>query len=78
MTRIARLGGALVLAAALAGCGGSGASEMIDTARLEETQNNPKHATEIYQEVLRKYPGTPEAAVAQERLDAIAEAAGGS
>jgi hypothetical protein len=69
---------ALLLAATLTGCGGSGASDMIDTARLEETQNNPTHATEIYQEVLRKYPGTPEAAVAQERLDALAEAEGGS
>lgn len=78
MTAAGRLCGALLLAAAIAGCGGSGASDMIDTARLEETQNNPKHATEIYEEVLRRYPGTPEAAVAQERLDALAEAAGGS
>ncbi|MCW5890385.1 MAG: hypothetical protein KIT14_07510 [bacterium] len=70
--------GGLLLALALTGCGGSGASDMIDTARLEETQNNPEHATEIYQEVLRKYPGTPEAAIAQERLQALAEAAGGS
>lgn len=78
MTRLGLLAGGLLVAAALAGCGGGGASDMIDTARLEETQNNPKHATEIYQEVLRKYPGTPEAAVAQERLDALAEAADGS
>ena len=55
----------------LAGCGG-GAQELLDTARLEEVQNNPTHARELYQEVLRRYPGAPEARTAEERLGALA------
>ena len=54
----------------LAGCG-SGADELLDTARLEETQQNRPHARELYQEILRKYPGTPQAKTAAERLEAL-------
>ncbi len=67
MTRaLLAIGFAIVLAA----CGG-GAQELLDTAKLEETQNNPTHARELYEEVARRFPGTPEAATAQERLQAL-------
>ena len=61
---------ALALAVGLAGCGG-GAQELLDTAKLEELQQNKPHARELYQEVVKKYPGTPEAATAEERLRAL-------
>jgi hypothetical protein len=54
----------------LAGCGGN-AKELLDTAHLEEVQNNPAHARELYQEVLQRYPGTPEARTATERLRSL-------
>jgi hypothetical protein len=62
--------GALLLAAALAGCGG-GAQELLETAKLEELQNNAPHARELYQQILRDYPGSPEAREAESRLKAL-------
>jgi TolA-binding protein len=40
----------------------------MDTAALEEQQSNPTHARELYREVIQRFPGTPEAAKAGERL----------
>lgn len=68
MKALAALGLALLLAA----CGG-GAKELMDTAEFEELQKNTTHARELYQEVVRKYPGSPEAAKAAERLRALGE-----
>lgn len=67
---------AAALALALGGCG-SRADELLETARLEELQNNPAHARELYQEVLRSHPGTPQARTAEERLGALAAGNGG-
>lgn len=53
------------------GCGG-GAGELLDTAQFEEVQNNPGHARELYEEIVRRYPGTEEARTAAERLRALA------
>jgi hypothetical protein len=65
--------GIVLLAAALslAGCGGN-AAELLETAKLEELQNNPAHARELYREILRHHPGSPEARIAEERLRALA------
>jgi TolA-binding protein len=60
---------ALALVAVLA-CGG-GAKELLDTAQFEELQRNTTHARELYQEILRKHPHSPEAATAKERLAAL-------
>ena len=65
---------AILLALLLAACGG-GAGELYETAQFEELQRNTKHARELYQEILRKYPDAPEAAKAKERLAAL-DAAG--
>jgi len=57
----------LILTLILAGCGG-GPDELMDTAALEEQQSNPTHARELYREVIQRFPGTPQAAKAGERL----------
>ncbi|HJQ85306.1 MAG TPA: hypothetical protein VKA21_14570, partial [Candidatus Binatia bacterium] len=62
---------ALGLALVLAGCGSGGADQLLDTARLEEIQNNPEHARALYLEIAQKYPGTPQAKIATERLAAL-------
>jgi TolA-binding protein len=72
MRRFRHLPCAALLAAVLLGCG-SGAKELLDTAQLEETQRNVPHARELYQAVVSRYPHTPEAATAAERLRALGE-----
>jgi hypothetical protein len=64
---------AAALGLALAGCPGSGAHELLETAELEEKQDNLPNARKLYQEVLDRYPDSPEAKVARERLGALAE-----
>lgn len=61
--------GLLTLAAA--GCNANGGAEQLETARFEEKQNNREHASKLYEEVIRKYPGSANAKIAQERLDAL-------
>jgi hypothetical protein len=61
---------ALLLAAVAAGCGG-GADELMETARFEELQNNAAHARQLYEDVVRRYPGTPQAREAETRLRAL-------
>jgi len=65
---------ALSFAVLTAACGG-GAKEMLETAQFEELQRNTTHARELYQEILRKHPDSPEAAKAKERLAALDGAA---
>lgn len=64
-----RLLAGVALATLLVACGG-GAEELLDTAELEETQNNLPHARELYQQIVEKYPGTDAAQKAAERLKA--------
>ena len=42
----------------LAACGGSGAKELYETAQFEELQNNHRHALQLYEEIVRDYPGS--------------------
>lgn len=60
----------LPLLLVLAGCGG-GAADLLETARLEEMQNNPTHAKQLYQQIVDQYPGTPQAETASARLREI-------
>jgi TolA-binding protein len=48
------------------------AAEMYDLAKFEELQNNPEHATQIYKEIIEKYPDSPQARDANARLKALA------
>jgi TolA-binding protein len=62
---------AVVLAAALAACGES-ADQLLETAAFEEIQNNPAHARQLYERILRDHPDTPQAKTAAEKLRALA------
>ncbi len=65
----------LVLIAALSlyasGCNADKGAQQLETAQFEEKQNNKEHAVKLYEEILSKYPGSPNAKVAQERLNAL-------
>ena len=58
----------LLLALAGPACSGNGASELYDTAKFEEVQNNREHARELYEEIVRKYPKSEYAKKARERV----------
>lgn len=50
---------------------GGGGAQQLETAQFEEKQNNREHAVKLYEEVVSKYPGSANAKIAQERLDAL-------
>lgn len=64
---------ALLLAICLAatGCSGDKGKELFETAQFEEKQSNREHAAKLYEEIVRKYPESPLAAKAKERLQAL-------
>lgn len=68
-----RMASALLLAFYLAssGCTGDKGKELFETAQFEEKQNNREHAAKLYEEIVRKYPDSPLAAKAKERLEAL-------
>lgn len=68
-----QLTAALLLALCLiaSGCSGDKGKELFDTARFEEKQNNKEHAAKLYEEIVKKYPDSPLAAKAKERLNAL-------
>lgn len=47
----------------LPGCvsGEKKAAELLETAVFEEKQNNLEHASQLYNEILKKYPASPAA-----------------
>lgn len=66
----------ILVAAAVAtliggGCASDKGKELLDTAQFEEKQNNREHAQKLYQEIVAKYPDSPAAKQAQERLSAL-------
>lgn len=52
-------------------CSADNGKQQLETARFEEKQNNREHAIKLYEEVVRKYPGSANANNAQERLNAL-------
>lgn len=56
---------------ALTGCSGEKGKQQMETAQFEEKQNNREHAIKLYEEIISKYPGSPNAKIAQERLTAL-------
>jgi hypothetical protein len=61
----------LILVLFMAACGGPSAEELLDTAHLEERQNNPAHAIELYQQIVTQYPDSKPAKMARERLQEL-------
>lgn len=60
--------GMVLAAVALGGCSGDKGKELFETAQFEEKQNNKEHAQKLYQEIVEKYPDSPQAKLAKERL----------
>ena len=58
----------LLLSLGATACTADGAQQLFESAQLEERQNNPVHAKELYQEILTKYPKSEYARKAEERL----------
>jgi TolA-binding protein len=61
-------GAALLCSLFLSGCSGDKPKELLETAELEERQMNVPHAKQLYEEVIRVYPSSPQAQTARERL----------
>ena len=55
----------------VAGCSGEKGKQQLETAQFEEKQNNREHAIKLYEEIISKYPGSPNARIAEERLAAL-------
>lgn len=58
---------------ALTACTNDQGEQQLEIAQFEEKQNNREHAIKLYEEVVSKYAGTPNAKFAQERLNALKE-----
>ena len=58
----------IVLAVTVWGCTGSDPDALFDTAKLEERQDNPEHARQLYQRIVDEHPQTAYADKARERL----------
>ena len=67
MTRWMHIG-AVVFCIALAACTGDKAKELFETAELEERQHNIAHAKQLYEDLVRLYPSSPQAETARARL----------
>jgi len=66
--------GAVVFCVVLAACSGDKPKELLETAELEERQMNLPHAKQLYEDVIRLYPASEEAATARTRLAALKKA----
>lgn len=58
----------LLLSLLAAGCAGEKGKELFETAQFEEKQHNQEHAAQLYREIIRKYPGSDYAGMAEKRL----------
>jgi len=67
MTRWMHIG-AVVFCIVLAACTGDKAKELFETAELEERQHNVVHAKQLYEDLIRLYPSSPQAETARARL----------
>jgi len=56
---------------ALTACSNDQGKQQLETAQFEEKQNNREHAIKLYEEVVTKYAGSPNAKFAQERLNVL-------
>jgi outer membrane protein assembly factor BamD (BamD/ComL family) len=61
----------LALSLALPACSGNKASELYETAKFEELQNNREHAIQLYEQIIAGYPSSDYAVKAKARIDVI-------
>jgi len=64
----------MIVGLLIAGCSGSNAKELFETAQLEELQNNPDHAIKLYREIIEKNPESEYAGKARTRLGVLKQA----
>jgi TolA-binding protein len=60
----------MIFLISLYGCSDK-AAELYDIAQFEEKQKNNKHAEELYEEIIKKYPDSEYAKKAKERLSKL-------
>ena len=60
-----------VCCTALTACSNDQGKQQLETAQFEEKQNNREHAVKLYEEVVTKYAGSPNAKIARDRLNAL-------
>lgn len=60
--------GAVVFCVVLAACSGDKPKELLETAELEERQHNVAHMKQLYEDLVRLYPASPQADTARTRL----------
>lgn len=62
----------LIIAILSAGCSAEKkGAELLETARFEEKQNNLEHAVKLYEEVVRRFPGSQPSKDAAIRLNEL-------
>jgi TolA-binding protein len=66
--------GAVLFCLALAACSGEKAKELLETAEFEERQQNLPHAKQLYEDIVRLYPSSPQAETAKTRLELLNKA----
>jgi TolA-binding protein len=66
--------GAAVFCVVLVACGGDKPKELLETAEFEERQQNVAHAKQLYEDLVRLYPSSPQAEFARTRLDKLNKA----
>ena len=60
-----------VCCTAITACSSDQGKQQLETAQFEEKQNNREHAIKLYEEVVTKYASSPNAKIAQDRLNAL-------
>ena len=63
----------IVLGLALTSCTGDKPKELLETAELEERQHNVVHAKQLYEDLVRLYPTSPQAEIARARLTSLSQ-----
>jgi TolA-binding protein len=64
---------AVIFALSFSACSGDGGKQLYETAAFEEIQKNREHAKELYEEIVKKYPGSDYAKKAEARLKELSE-----
>jgi TolA-binding protein len=63
----------LALSLVLTACSGDKPKELLETAELEERQHNLAHAKQLYEDLVRLYPTSPQAEIARARLTSLSQ-----